>query len=359
MSNRKYTFVFIVLCSVALLLTGCGKKTKNNIEPKPIGENSVAVETPTPTGISDTPSSINAMECFLTGLPIEDSTLLNQRPIAVMIDNEASARPSSGIINADVVYEIPAEGNITRYMAIFHHLPTDKIGPVRSARPYFIDKALEYGAVYVHCGGSPQAYSDIKKMKVDELDELKGAACFWRSNDRKMPHNLYASFKRMKEVMISKKLENNQTIQASPCFKFSDSFENMGGKENKAISINYFGNYKVAYEYDEKEKVYYRIVNGSRMKDKESKQEVKTTNVIIERVKTKVLDKAGRLEVYDVGKDSGYFLTGGKLIEMEWEKKDRRAKTIYKDLKGNELELNKGNTWIQVVPYEVKIDIKE
>jgi len=241
-------------------------------------------------------------------------------------------------------------------MAIYHHNHTEKIGPVRSARPYFIDKALEFNAVYVHCGGSPQALQDLVKLNVNTLNDLKGSPCFWRAKDRKMPHNLYTSTKLMREVMESNKF-NNKT--APQYFKFSEEFLDLDGKKTRYISFNYSKNYVVGYEYDEKDKLYYRTINGTRLKDKESGKDIATTNIIVEKTTAKVLDKVGRLEVNNIGKDRGYYLTGGELVEIEWSKSSRTGKTVYKDLKGNEIIINKGTTWIQVVPDFVRTEIKE
>lgn len=349
MNSKKRLSILLIICLIAAMLSGCGKKTEvANIEPE---------VTPTPTvQPSPTPEPPKGLPCPLTGELVENEADLKLRPIAVMIDNEYNARPQSGLLEAEIIYEIPVEGNITRYMAIYHHNHTDKIGPVRSARPYFIDKALEFNAVYVHCGGSPQALQDLNTLKVNTLNDLKGSPCFWRSKDRKMPHNLYTSTKLMREVIESNKF-NNKT--APEYFKFNEEFLSPDGKSTRGISFNYSKNYLVGYEYDEKDKLYYRTINGARLKDKESGKDIAAVNIIIEKTTAKVLDKVGRLEVANIGKNRGYYLTGGKLIEIEWSKSGRSSKTVYKDLKGNEILMNKGVTWIQVVPDYVRIDIKE
>lgn len=349
MNSRRWLSALIIVCFVAVMFSGCGKKMEvSNLEPQ---------VTPTPTvQPTPTPEPPKGSPCPLTGMLVEDEEDLKLRPIAVMLDNEYNARPQSGLLDAEIVYEIPVEGNITRYMAVYHHNHTDKIGPVRSARPYFIDKAMELNAVYVHCGGSPQALQDLVTLKVNALNDLKGSPCFWRAKDRKIPHNLYTSTKLMREVMESNKF-NNKT--APEYFKFSDEFLNLDGKNTSLISFNYSKNYTVGYEYNEKDKLYYRTINGIRLKDKESGKDIATTNIIVEKTTAKVLDTVGRLEVNNLGKDRGYYLTGGKLMEIEWSKSSRSAKTTYKDLKGNELIMNKGTTWIQVVPDYVRIEIKE
>ncbi len=350
MNTKKWLSVLMILCIVLMMFTGCGKKNEevSTVEPE-------VIEEPIPEPVPE-PEPPKGQPCPLTGMEVLDEGDLKLRPVAVMIDNEINARPQSGLLDAEIVYEIPVEGNITRYMAIFHHNYNDKIGPVRSARPYFIDKALEFNAVYVHCGGSPQALKDLAELKVSTLNDLKGSPCFWRAKDRKMPHNLYTSTRLMREVIENNKF-NNKT--APQYFTFSEEFLDLEGKSTRAISFGYSKSYTVGYEYDAESKLYYRTINGIRLKDKESSKEIATTNIIVEKTTVKVLDDAGRLKVNNIGKDRGYYLTGGKLIEIEWNKSSRNARTIYKDLKGNEIKVNKGNTWIQVVPDYVRIEIKE
>lgn len=350
MSYKRFMCILLVLLVALFAFAGCSKKTEEG----GTESNNGVPEVVQPAGQSQ--PAVNQSICPLTGLP-EDEKSKDLRPIAVMMDNERNARPQSGLYAADIVYEMPAEGNITRYMAIFHHQDAEKIGPVRSARPYFINKALEFGAVYVHCGGSPQALKDLATLKVDTLNDLKGSPCFWRSKDRKMPHNLYTSTKLMRSVMASKKLEDS----AAPAyFKFSEAFLNLpNGTKAGHVSIAYDKNYKAGYEYDESQKLYFRTINGTRLKDKDTGKEISTTNIIIEKTTAKVLDSAGRLEVLSVGSGSGYYLTGGNMIEIKWSKSSRSGRTVYTDLTGNEIQLNKGVTWIQVVPSYNSIEIKE
>ncbi len=338
----------IVIIALLILFSGCNTGSPEEpVELEEENEDELEVE------VIEEPVGF---KCSLTGLevPEESDTLL--RPIAVMIDNERNARPQSGLESADIVYEMPVEGNITRYMAIYHHLASDKIGPVRSARPYFIDKAMEFSAIYVHCGGSPQALKDIDTLKVDAFNDLRGTPVFWRSTDRKMPHNLYTCTKYMREVSETKKLENKR---APEYFKFNNDFYVPDGANYNKITINYDRGYKVSFQYNSEDKKYYRYINGEQMKDKETKNDIKATNIIVEKVGLKVLDSVGRLQLNNIGKDRGYFLTGGRLIEIEWQKNSRSGQTVYKDVKGNEIVMNNGVTWIQVVSQNTKIDFEE
>lgn len=346
---RKSNIIIALVLCLILILSGCGKAGSKTSGELPASGDSLQ-PAPEPAKV------IVQAFCSLTGLPMEDEQLDKERPIAVMIDNMASARPQSGLINADIVYEMPAEGGITRYMAIYHHQVSEKIGPVRSARSYFIDKAMEYNAVYVHCGGSPEALGDIQKLKVDSLNELKGESNFWRARDRKAPHNLYTNTALTREVMNAKKLSGEKW---SYSMNISKDFLDLDGKLTNKLTIDYKHNYKAGFEYDAKQKLYYRMINGAKLKDKDTDAEVTTVNIIVERVSSKIVDDIGRLNLSNIGSGRGYLATGGKLIEIEWKKESREGKTVYTDLKGKPIQLNKGNTWIQVVPDYANIDIKE
>ena len=337
----------IIILSLLILISACSKPVE--LEEKEEEGAEIVEET------EDVEEPLKYI-CTLTGLEVLDEADINQRPIAVMIDNEINARPQSGLDSADIVYEMPVEGNITRYMAIYHHLSSEKIGPVRSARSYFIDKALEFNGIYVHCGGSPQALKDLDVLKVDTFNDLKGTPVFWRSTDRKMPHNLYTNTKYMREISETKKLENKK---APVYFDFSDEFLIPDGGLFNKIILNYDRSYKVSFIYDKESNKYYRYINGTPMKDHDTNNDIYATNIIVEKVGIKVLDKVGRLELANIGKGKGYFLTGGRLIEVEWQKDSRNGRTLYKDLNGNEIKLNKGITWIQVVSQYTKIEFEE
>ncbi len=352
MYKKKIAGILIILIIAGIIISGCSKKAKTSETVEVPSEEPTAAITPAEEA-TPTPS---LYKCGLTGMGIVDEYTSKLRPIAVVIDNQASARPQSGLTSAEIVYEMPVEGSITRYLAIFHHIEADKIGPVRSARPYFIDKAMESNAVFVHCGGSPQALDDIKNLKIAALNDLKNDPCFWRAVDRSAPHNLYTSTKLMREVMANSKLENKS---APEYFNFSEEFTEVDGKKTSQIYITYQKSYKAGYKYDENDKRYYRLINDEKQKDKETGKEIKVDNIIIEKVKAKVIDDVGRLEISNIGKGSGFFMTGGRLVEIEWSKNSRQGKTTYKDLKGNEIKLNKGNVWIQIVPEYASIEIKE
>lgn len=182
------------ITAITLLLSACGGKEK--AVPVETPEVQAPVESPVETPPVKETAAFTAP---LTGMPLKEAS--SRRPLSVMINNAPAARPQSGLSKADIVYEVLAEGGITRLIAIYQsQTGIEKIGPIRSIRPYLINIGESYGGVLVHAGGSPEAYSIIKKQGKQDMDEIGNAgAYFWRTKDRKAPHNLYSSDEKLRE----------------------------------------------------------------------------------------------------------------------------------------------------------------
>ncbi|KXG75880.1 DUF3048 domain-containing protein [Thermotalea metallivorans] len=278
---------------------------------------------------------------------------IQRRPIAVMLDNQSKARPQAGLDQAEIVYEMLAEGWITRYMAIFLIHEPETIGPVRSARPYFIDKALEYDALYVHVGGSPQAFADIKKLKVADIDAMsRGGNTFWRKPHKKAPHNMYTSARALREAAQNSNYK--KTGEFEPLL-FHREDKSIGGSPASYVEIPYYRDYHPSFQYNAQVKKYYRFINGQPHLDEVSNAHLYAKNIIIQKCSTKIIDSEGRLEIEVTGKGRGYYLANGEMVEITWEKKSRRAGTKYYDANGDEIRLNPGITWIEVIPDDVEI----
>jgi len=276
---------------------------------------------------------------------------LVDRPIFVMMDNHAGARPQSGLKDALFVYEMLAEGNITRYMAVFTGVGDFEIGPVRSARPYFINRALEYDGLYVHVGGSPQAFADLSKLKVADIDGLSsGKNIFWRRSHKKIPHNMYSTLNAIRKDADRKKYRTDFEFEVPIYAKIAAA---PAGEVTASVRLVYrqgSSGYASGYLYDETLSAYARIVNGAPHVDELDGSPLLVTNVIIQSVRTKSVDNEGRLVMEDVGSGQGWYISMGTRMPILWEKSDRRTQTIYKTEDGTPIQLNPGVTWIQVIP---------
>lgn len=270
----------------------------------------------------------------------------NERPIAVMIDNHSDAWPQAGLNKAYMVYEIVVEGGETRLMALFKGQDLDKIGPVRSARHYFIDYAMENDAIYVHFGQSPQAQSDIKKYSINDINGIaEDGTTFWRVKDKAAPHNAVTSTEKLIQSAKNKKFRT--TSKEKSVLNYSAEEVNLeNGISANEITIPHSDLQTVKYKYDEDSKKYVRYARGKEQTDWETKESVETKNIIITLCDNYTLsdvENKGRQGLKNIGTFDGYYITNGKAIKIKCTKNARDEKTVYKDLQGNEIKVNDGN----------------
>lgn len=285
----------------------------------------------------------------------------NDRPIAVMIDNHKSAWPQAGLNDAYLVYEIIVEGGETRLMPVFKGVSLDKIGPIRSSRHYFLDYAMENDAIYVHYGWSPQAESDIKKLKVNNINGISQSATdFWRVKDKKSPHNAVTSTKNILQ-MAGEKGYKTQSNEKSVLNYQVEEVNLDEGKTASRVVIPYSTSNTVSYTYDEINKRYTRYSKNTKQTDWTTKKDITTKNIIItfaQNYKLNDGENKDRQGLKNTGTLKGYYITNGKAIEITCTKSSRTSKTIYKDLEGNEIKVNDGNTFIQICPIDAKVVIE-
>lgn len=286
------------------------------------------------------------------------------RPIAVMIDNDGpSSRPQIGLERAYMVYEIIVEGGASRIMALFKDASDiEKVGPIRSSRHYFLDYALEHDAIYCHAGWSPKAASDISSLGVNNINGILGndGASFYRDNtyDRTW-HNLYTDLNKVYKYGTDKKGYKSTTDVKHTAY-YDEDTDLSGDKTALEVILPYSTGYKVTYKYNEADKNYTRYIGQSEHMSQTGKA-LNAKNIIVCHVKNYDLNDGegkGRQNLDTVGSGSGYYITNGKAIEITWSKTSRKDRTIYKDADGNELTLNPGNTYVQIMPVSAEITIQ-
>lgn len=317
------------------------------------------------------------------------------RPIAVMIDNSKDAMPHAGLNKAYIVYEMIAEGGESRLMAIFKGVNLEKIGPVRSSRHYFLDYARENDAIYVHYGWSPEAESDIKTYGINNINGVTSDSIyFWRVSDKVAPHNAVTSTKRILQAAKDKGYRTTSTISSILNYKvdeftltdkYTSSAKNVDSVENsitnsavKSENVNNansnievlsaskisipFSQFNVArWEYDAQNKNYIRYSKNIQEVDWDSKEPYTAKNIIITFIKNEILndgENKGRQTMNTTGIKDGYYITNGEAIKIKCEKTTRGGKTVYKDLNGNVIDVNDGNTFIEICPIDAKVTIQ-
>lgn len=375
--------IIIMLLMLTMVLVGCGNdenytnnpvNTIENIETNLPEEDNV-VESTDPVEETEEEATVEETEeveepfdpsgkifSKLTGLEITEEQAAT-RPIAVMLDNQYRARPQAGLSDAEVVFEVLAEGYITRYMAIFQAYQPEVIGPVRSARPYYIQRALEFNPLYVHVGGSMQALTDIINLQMADVDGLSvGAGVFYRTSHKNMPHNAYSSHDGIRKEADRKNYYTEVDFAGMP---ISYETYDLEGETANEVTIWYKESsatdsvgYSVAFKYDTDKEHYMRYVNGDPHLDEETELHLYADNIVIQHVAHKTLDSAGRRELSMVGSGSGYYVHKGKYVPMTWKKTGTYDQTTYYYEDGSELILNPGRTWVQVIKTSMEPNIE-
>lgn len=276
----------------------------------------------------------------------------NFYPLAIVIDNHPESRPAFGISRASLVFEAEVEGGITRYLAVFSSKEEiESIGPVRSARPYFVDWAKELSAVFVHCGGSPESLVKITKENIFNLNEFYNGNYFWRSENNFAPYNIFISSANLKKYLENKNLTEGKFLS----WRFKS--EAPSGFEQKEIEIGFKSpDFAVRWKYDKINNDYIRYLGGAIHRDGANQEEIRAKNIIVQYAATKVLDDKLRLKIDTTGSGKAIICLDGKCEAGEWRKNKSAGRTRYYHENGEEIAFNAGEFWIEIVKPELKIN---
>lgn len=336
-----------LVLSVMMLLTAftaCGKK----IEPS-----ATAAATQTPEATETPAVVINP----LTGEAVSED-ISSVRPYAVMINNISVAQPQVGVSNADIMYEVLAEGGITRMMGIFTNMADiDKLGSMRSLRPYYLSISLSYDAITVHAGGSEQAYSDVKTLGADDIDGVRGSfasGTFYRDKTRQkygIEHSLFATGAGIIETTKQKnfRTEHESGYDTSYGLKFSDTAADQCTEKAAYIKAVYNASKNTSFVYDEGTGLYTAYQYGGVYTDNNEKN-MTFKNVLVLKADTKTVDTYGRLAVNLVGSGDGWFCCGGKYVPITWHRDSTDSSFTYTLADGSALSWGVGKTFISVIP---------
>ncbi len=280
---------------------------------------------------------------------------IGKLPVAVVIDNFSESWPLAGINMAAVVYETPVEADITRLLAVFNQdfLP-DKIGPVRSARPYLAEWAEEYGSLFIHSGGSQDFLEKIKtgEYQFYNLDEISyNGVYFWRDGLRDMPHNLYIYGESIEKLIKDKRIDN----QLKPNFiprQFNETPVLNETTANLIVKINY--REPVVWQFDKASNRYLRFQNGRAFIDENGVQ-TETANLMVQKTEIRILDKIGHRFIETLGQGDALIFQNGALTRGIWRKSDKTGQTVFYDLQDQEIKFLPGNIWVEIVSLDHQV----
>ncbi|MCL2451866.1 DUF3048 domain-containing protein [Candidatus Saccharibacteria bacterium] len=285
----------------------------------------------------------------------------SKRPIsAVMIENSPEARPQSGLREAGAVFEAIAEGGITRFVALFQEADVDLIGPVRSARPYFLEWAAAFDPALAHVGGSDQALQMLRSGRYGlNIDEIKPT--IWRVKDRRAPHNAYTSTAELLKYQENHgktssdftAWERLETAEKYDCECLEDEVCDCEAP-TKQIFLNISSNlYNVTYDWDETTNTYKRSQGGrphfSRDADRVETQIAPDVVIAIMVNQSLAADRLHN-QIVTSGSGKAYIFQGGRKVEGTWSKASAPEQIKFLDADGKELKLNRGQIWITAVP---------
>lgn len=365
---KKLPVLTAYILMAVMLLCSCAPKEElsaelSEHETTPAETQTIVIENETEPATEKEPDTIpiderieadGMISSYLTGemVPVE---IGNRRPVAVMMSNDREASPQYGINRAGVIYEAPVEGTMNRFMSVIEDYDDlERIGSVRSCRTYYTYFALEWDAIYAHYGQSTFALPYL-----DNLDNINGvmgsgSAAFYRSKDKKAPHNAYTSAKLLKESID----------RLGYSYDYSEDYEKAGGHfrfvpMNEELEFDEALSLEAAkicpgypynnpwFEFDEEDGLYHRYQYGKVHEGDEGPIAVK--NVIFQYCPTANYATTQYLNI-NVHEDSyGYIFTNGRCMPFGCKKDGEFGVTRYYDTEGNEIRLNRGKTWICII----------
>ncbi|GEN53731.1 DUF3048 domain-containing protein [Halobacillus faecis] len=349
---RKLTFFSLL---VVLFLAACNKEA-GAAQPEETNEKETAVveqiETEENVTVDEKEENEQAYtETFpLTGEPTSEEA--DHRALSVMVNNHPKARPQSGLSQADLVYEVLAEGQITRFLALFHSDIPDTIGPVRSARPYYFEIADGFHALYTYHGASMAINQKVARSGVDFLDGAmydNNGWLFERSSDRAAPHNSYLLTEGVEQAVASKGYEAEGAPEALP-FSGEGLYD---GTPVEDVQVTYGSRTNVSFTYDEEKEQFLRSSDGEPTIDRLNGERIAADNVMIIETDHRIIDGAGRRAIDLTSGGNGFLLQKGKMKEVEWKNVNGRL-LPYKD--GSPLAFIPGKTWVNIIPGNAAVE---
>ncbi|MEG1720523.1 MAG: DUF3048 domain-containing protein [Pseudoflavonifractor sp.] len=355
--------------ALLLLLGGCSKQPAVSPSPAPTATPAPII-TPTPTPVptptaEPDPAGVNP----LSGLPL-DPALVQKRPVAIMLNNIVTALPQAGQSQADILYEVLAEGGITRMLGVFQSpAQVATIGSIRSSRPYYLELALGHDAVYIHAGGSEDAYAKIPKWGVTALDGVRGPYMsnnpgenlMWRDPVRRkragLEHSVVTTGKTLDSLLPTYGIRLDHEEGYASTLRFAPDGTPANGMDITDIQVPFVRKI-TEFTYDAQTKRYLVSEYGKPYMDANSDQQVGVTNVLVLKAPcNNTGDSLGHITV-DLAGGTGYFACGGKLIDIQWSKAFPDGQLTYQTLEGSPLTLGAGHTYVCIAPTDGKVVLK-
>lgn len=373
-SNNQPKIIVVILAILALaaVMVAVTSLKKDDVPTNTDGEESTATQTNAPTD-TDAPDATTPPETKeetkapetdppappkfynpLTGMECSEE-LSKQRPIGIMINNIREAIPQEGITYGDVIYECLAEGGITRlFMLVQDYADLPQVGSVRSTRDYYLDFAQNHNALFFHAGGSEKAYGEIASRKIDNFDGVRMNIpnTFyrdpWRQANMAYEHTLVITGEGMVNAINYRKADTSLKEGFVSPFNFSQEKLTLDGGDAPCVYLP-FSAYQSPYlKYNANKGVYQRWQYNQPHEDKDGDQLAFTNILVLFCHHTGPLDTYGRIEVTTTGNGEGYYISGGKYVDIKYSKANEDAPIVLTKPDGTPLEMNVGKTYVAI-----------
>ena len=296
----------------------------------------------------------------LTGAPMDDRYTRN-RPIAVVLNNVPQALPMNGVADADIIFEYSVEGGLTRMLALYQDVSlVGLIGSIRSARHYTVQLAESFDAIFLCAGRSPQALTEMRNLGIPVLNEVEGPHrdVFYRDRnripDRRVDnvHSVVTSGDRLMHFLPGLDFRLLHENDYKHVFTFVEDGTPSGGMDAESAVVSFSSGKTTSFIHDPAEGGYYVRQADRDFTDANDNSRPVFANIIV--IKTSVTgllgDDAGRLDITTTGSGEGYFVSGGKYVEINWSRENKSAPFIYTLKNGERFDFGIGKTYICVIP---------
>lgn len=349
--KRKKIYLSMIVFLVCLLV-GCKKQEE------PVEEVKQVEIQEEPEVIEEEPEEIiPENQNLLTGIADLSNEAIGKRPVAVMVNNVKDAMPQYGVEQADIIFEVPVEADLTRFMALYaDYTKVPKICAIRSCRYYFPALSEGFDAFYVHWGCDPTIQEYIASLNLDRYDGTANTGnLFGRDQERlnsgySLEHTGYFDGTQFAAYVQSQgtrtDLEEDKTGTA---FVFNGMNEQLKpeGEECTHIDIN-FGNQTATFTYDNESNSYKKMNNGESQIDGKTGNQLAFTNVFILETTFSIRDEVGRKKIDITGGNNftGYYISNGAMQKISWSKENESSRLKFFDQNGEELSINRGKSYI-------------
>lgn len=335
----KILSLTLALIFIVSAFTGCG------------GEKEEETTTQAPTTEPTTEAVV--IRNPLTGEAGYNKKLLTNRPVFIVVENHPDARPQWGLTSSDIVWEMVAEGGITRMLLMYadaSRIP-EKVGPIRSARHYFVDIAEGFDGIFVHYGFSPYAKTQIANHGVNNVNGLYDNY-FYRDSSRGVSseHTAYTTDEAIAKAIEDKEYRTTLEDGYETPFKFNKKTKTLSSPCNE-LTVSFSSSYTYTYTYDEENKVYLSSLNGNKFVDSEGTQQNFENIILCYTDISSMGDSKGRVD-FDLSEGTGIYVSNGSYTEITWKKGESADMMKFYNKNGDELSLNVGRTYIGILDYD-------